>query len=434
MSSENKSQNEVEIMEYTTVKASYESLNKRYRRNHRDMEKGIAALNKSLDELENATDITKATVALSKVLETVCGAKRKAEYVCFEERKLLKSCKRRIGHLSQLYLLDSGSFSRNSDEMNLDNAHNQKTEDLMYKFSSGESDTTLKPRSVNAFDERALCLARFQRHLTDYLFTSGQPLSALKFAQEKPELGDLCMMEVFDEAVIIEKALLEGDTGPAFSWLQEANFKLKKNDSYYEFDLRVFEFYLLVKQGKRIEAIQHARKYMNSVKQADDYRATKLGQAMILLAMRTPEELQNKADQNKLTEKWIVKRTHEVLMEFYAYSIYTPFQLAVNAGITAIKTHYCYNPNTQHRDCAVCHPLINQLAVNLPFARHDHSILTCYKTGLPMNDENPPMSLPNGYVYSQKGIAELTRPDGTITCPRSGKTFDASEVQRVYIV
>ncbi|VDP61409.1 unnamed protein product [Schistosoma curassoni] len=173
---------------------------------------------------------------------------------------------------------------------------------------------------------------------------------------------------------------------------------------------------------------------MNSVKQADDYRATKLGQAMILLAMRTPEELQNKADQNKLTEEWIVKRTHEVLMEFYAYNINTPFQLAVNAGITAIKTHYCYNPNTQHRDCAVCHPLINMLAVNLPFARHDHSILTCYKTGLPMNDENPPMSLPNGYVYSQKGIAELTRPDGTITCPRSGKTFEASEVQRVYIV
>ncbi|CAH8454855.1 unnamed protein product [Schistosoma guineensis] len=434
MSGDNKNQNEVEVMEYTTVKASYESLNKRYRRNHRDMEKGIAALNKSLDELENATDITKATAALSRVLETVCGVKRKAEFVCIEERKLLKSCKRRIGHLSQLCLLDSGMFTRASDELHFNSSSNQKSEESISKVNSSESDTTLKRRSTYSVDERALCLARFQRHLTDYLFTSGQPLSALKFAQEKAELGDLCMMEVFDEAVSIEKALLEGDTGPAFSWLQEANFKLKKNDSYYEFDLRVFEFYLLVKQGKRIEAIQHARKYMNSVKQADDYRATKLGQAMILLAMRTPEELQNKADQNKLTEEWIVKRTHEVLMEFYAYNINTPFQLAVNAGITAIKTHYCYNPNTQHRDCAVCHPLINMLAVNLPFARHDHSILTCYKTGLPMDDENPPMSLPNGYVYSQKGIAELTRPDGTITCPRSGKTFEASEVQRVYIV
>ncbi|CAH8461268.1 unnamed protein product [Heterobilharzia americana] len=327
------------------------------------MEKGIAALNKSLDELEHASDISKATKLLT----------------------------RRIEHLSQLCLLNDDIIG-----------NNQKSEELISKSGNNESETTLKPHCSYPFDECTVNLARFQRHLTDYLFTNGQPQSALKFAQEKPELGDLCMMEVFDEAVSIEKALLEGDTGPAFAWLQEANFKLKKNDSYYEFDLRVFEFYLLVKQGKRIDAIQHARKYMSSVKQADDYRANKLGQAMILLAMRTPEELQDKADQNKLTEKWIVKRTHEVLMEFYAYSVYTPFQLAVNAGITAIKTHYCYNPNTQHRDCAVCHPLINKLAVNLPFARHDHSILTCYKTGLPMNDDNPPMSLPNGYVYSQK--------------------------------
>ncbi|VDP69854.1 unnamed protein product [Schistosoma mattheei] len=218
MSGDNKNQNEVEVMEYTTVKA---------------------------------------------------------EFVCIEERKLLKSCKRRIGHLSQLCLLDSGMFTRASgqyflkdkpvafqiacnilDELHFNASSNQKSEESISKVNSSESDTTLKRRSTYSVDERALCLARFQRHLTDYLFTSGQPLSALKFAQEKAELGDLCMMEVFDEAVSIEKALLEGDTGPAFSWLQEANFKLKKNDSYYEFDLRVFEFYLLVKQGKRIEAIQ----------------------------------------------------------------------------------------------------------------------------------------------------------------------------------
>ncbi|CAH8833268.1 unnamed protein product [Trichobilharzia szidati] len=434
MSTDNKNHNEVEVMEYTTVKASYESLNKRYRRNHRDMEKGVAAINKSLDELESALDISKAAEAIQRVLETICGVKRKAEYLCLEERKLLKSCKRRIEHLSQLCLLNSGIHCKVSDEVTGSTGGGQKSEESVSKNVNNESEVTTKPRLSHPFDESSVSLARFQRHLTDYLFTSGQPQSALKFAQEKPELGDLCMLEVFDEAVSIEKALLEGDTGPAFAWLQEANFKLKKNDSYYEFDLRVFEFYLLVKQGKRIDAIQHARKYMSSIKQDDDYRANKLGQAMILLAMRTPEELQSKADQNKLTEKWIVKRTHEVLMEFYAYSVYSPFQLAVNAGITAIKTHYCYNPSTQHRDCAVCHPLINQLAVNLPFARHDHSILTCYKTGLPMNDDNPPMSLPNGYVYSQKGIAELTQSDGTITCPRSGKTFESSQVQRVYIV
>ncbi|VDQ06091.1 unnamed protein product [Trichobilharzia regenti] len=231
------------------------------------MEKGVAALNKSLDELENASDISKAAEALQRVLETMCGVKRKCN----------------VNYCSAL------------DEVTGSTGGGQKSEESVSKNVSIESEVTTKPRLSHPFDESSVSLARFQRHLTDYLFTSGQPQSALKFAQEKQELGDLCMLEVYDEAVSIEKALLEGDTGPAFAWLQEANFKLKKNDSYYEFDLRVFEFYLLVKQGKRIDAIQHARKYMSSIKQDDDYRANKLGQAMILLAMRTPEELQSKA-------------------------------------------------------------------------------------------------------------------------------------------
>ncbi|OON20472.1 hypothetical protein X801_03647, partial [Opisthorchis viverrini] len=278
--------------------------------------------------------------------------------------------------------------------------------------------------------EQALFLTRFQRHLADYLFTCGYPKAALKLANENPDLKELCLTELFEEAVLIEDALARGDTGPAHSWLQEANFKLKKNESVFEFDLRVFEFYLLVREGKRMEAIQHARKYMSSIKKPDEYKATKLGQAMVLLAMRTPEELQAKAEYNNLTEKWIVKRAHEVLMDFYSYPAYSPFQLIVNAGISVIKTHQCYDSKSQHRDCAVCHPLINQLAVPLPFGRHDHSVLTCYQTGLPMNEHNLPMSLPNGYVYSEKGIAELTGPDGMVTCPRSGKRFKTSEVQR----
>ncbi|VEL39271.1 unnamed protein product [Protopolystoma xenopodis] len=107
---------------------------------------------------------------------------------------------------------------------------------------------------------------------------------------------------------------------------------------YFEFDLRVFEFYLLVREGKRVEAIQHARKYMSGVRQPDDYRAVKLGQAMILLAMRTPEELMAKAEENELTEKWIMKRFHYVLLGFYDFDLASPFSLAVKAGITVIKT------------------------------------------------------------------------------------------------
>ncbi|TPP58242.1 Erythroblast macrophage protein EMP [Fasciola gigantica] len=421
------------VTEYTSIKASYESINKKYRRNHKELEKGVMLLNKSLEELESAEDISKAVEAFEKVVGAVSGCKRKADTVYSEESKLLQASKRRLEHIQQISLLERRTIP-GQGVVDTANAGNECGE---RKNVSVEANSV----QMNCAEE-VTCVTRFQRHLADYLFASGYPKAALKLARDRPELNELCLTELFEEAVQIEDALLRGDTGPAHNWLQEANFKLKKSENHFEFDLRVFEFYLLVREGKRMEAIQHARKYMSSVKKPDDYRATKLGQAMILLAMRTPEELQAKAEYNNLTEKWIVKRAHEVLMDFYSYPTYSPFQMVVNAGISVIKTQYpfrvrtiqCFNTKTQHRDCAVCHPLINQLAVHLPFGRHDHSVLTCYQTGLPINEDNPPMSLPNGYVYSQKGIAALTDAQGMITCPRSGERFSSSQVQKVYIL
>ncbi|CAL8107021.1 unnamed protein product [Calicophoron daubneyi] len=411
---------ELSPIEHTVIKAGYELLNKRYRRNHRELEQEVSKFKEPFDKLESVSGIAEAIEMLDKVDSVVRGCKRKADYVYAEESRILQNCKRRIDHINQVWLLEKrpalplGGADASNDEA-----------------ASPDSDPNV---AQSELQEQYTYLTRFQRHLADYLFSIGQPNAALQLAREKPELNDLCLTDVYKEAVTIESALCRGDTGPAHSWLQEAYYKLKKNENYFEFDLRVFEFYLLVRDGKRMEAIQHARKYMSSVKQPDDYRATKLGQAMILLAMRTPEELHTKAEQNNLTEKWIVKRAHEVLMDFYDFPDYSIFQLVVNAGISVIKTHQCYDTKTQKRDCAVCHPLVNQLAVNVPFARHDHSVLTCYQTGLLMNEDNPPMSLPNGYVYSQKGIAELTGSDGMITCPRSGERFSPSQVQRVFIL
>lgn len=78
--------------------------------------------------------------------------------------------------------------------------------------------------------EEVTCVTRFQRHLADYLFANGYPKAALNLARDRPELNELCLTELFEEAVQIEDALYRGDTGPAHNWLQEANFKLKRTE------------------------------------------------------------------------------------------------------------------------------------------------------------------------------------------------------------
>jgi hypothetical protein len=43
-----------------------------------------------------------------------------------------------------------------------------------------------------------------------------------------------------------------------------------------------------------------------------------------------------------------------------------------------------------------------KLAEQHPFAKHFHSKLVCYISKELMNEDNPPLVLPNGYVYSRK--------------------------------
>ena len=52
--------------------------------------------------------------------------------------------------------------------------------------------------------------------------------------------------------------------------------------------------------------------------------------------------------------------------------------------------------------CPVCSKHFNELGKTLPFAHHSQSYLICALSGEPMNEHNPPLVLPNGYVYGQK--------------------------------
>lgn len=47
-----------------------------------------------------------------------------------------------------------------------------------------------------------------------------------------------------------------------------------------------------------------------------------------------------------------------------------------------------------------------------------------------MNEDNPPMVLPNGYVYSTKALQAQGE---DVTCPRTGKTFAIAACRKAFI-
>lgn len=104
------------------------------------------------------------------------------------------------------------------------------------------------------------------------------------------------------------------------------------------------------------------------------------------------------------------------------------------AGLSALKTPESYRAGCNAED-PLHLPAFQKLAEGLPFAKHVLSKLVCAVTRKIMTDSNPPMVLPNGYVYSQEGVELLAaRNGGNVVCPKTQQACSLEEVRRAFIV
>ena len=107
----------------------------------------------------------------------------------------------------------------------------------------------------------------------------------------------------------------------------------------------------------------------------------------------------------------------------------------VQAGLAALKTPQCYRLATKNPNCPVCNEPLSTLASVLPYAHCAHSQLVCAISGEPLNENNPPLVLPSGYVYGTKSLQEMARNNaGKVICPRSGQVFNILEAEKVYVM
>jgi hypothetical protein len=85
--------------------------------------------------------------------------------------------------------------------------------------------------------------------------------------------------------------------------------------------------------------------------------------------------------------------------------------------------------------CPACTYPLSCLARSLPIAARTHSRLICRLTGALMDDKNPPMALPNGFVYSRSALQNMAQNNqGKIICPRTKQTFALQQARIAYVL
>ncbi|CAN6453465.1 unnamed protein product [Victoria cruziana] len=372
-------------LEHQFVRVPFEHLKKTMRANHRVVEKEMSAVIAGVTEAA-AGEMSKeeAVRHLTSLVSRLQGLKRKLEESNKTEQLQAQRCRARLDYLDSLEL------------------------EIQYEWNN----------------------TRVKRILVDYMLRMSYYKTAAQLA-EKANLQDLVDIDIFLEAKKVIDALQNKEVGPALAWCAENKSKLKKSKSKFEFQLRLQEFIELVRAEKNMRAVMYSRKYLSS------WGAThmkELQRVMATLAFKSTTECATyKVLFDPKQWDYLVEQFKQEFYKLYGMTLEPLLNIFLQAGLSSLKTPFCYE-----EDCTKEDPLsqetFRKLAQPLPFSKQHHSKLVCYISKELMDADNPPLVLPNGFVYSTKALEDMAKKNGgRITCPRTSLVYNFSELAKVFI-
>ncbi|KAJ2795391.1 GID complex subunit containing RING finger motif [Coemansia guatemalensis] len=379
------------------IKAPLEQLKRTVRQSQRQVERETAQVNAALKSLIKEGDSVAAGDMADTLDEQVGRLKelrRKLEEAKQEEALLIQRSKQRAADLHEL----------------------------------NEFESSTQP------EFQRWCRARLDRVLIDYMLRSGNVDTAHKLAASGG-LEHFADTSLFALVMSIERELCEQHSCQgALQWCAENRSALRKIQSPLEFELRLQEFIEMIRASRTPEAIVYAKKHLT---QWSDTQLPRIQRAMTLLAFspgtRCPpyKSMFDEARWGQLALEF-----RSVIFQLFNLPAQPLLHLLLQTGLSALKTPACISDDsTEHnRNCPVCQiDTLGRLAKDLPLSHHVHSNLVCRITGERMNEDNPPMRLPNGYVYSLNALTEMAKLGGRVKCPRTGQAFAIADAKKLFI-
>ncbi|TDL22689.1 hypothetical protein BD410DRAFT_787966 [Rickenella mellea] len=274
---------------------------------------------------------------------------------------------------------------------------------------------------------------RLDRWLVDWTLRNGLENTAKKIAEEKG-IEKLVDIELFTEIHRIEDALRRHSCTDALAWCSENKTALRKMKSTLEFDLRLQEFIELARSRKTLDAINYSKKYLISWQ---DSQLHQIRHASALLAY-PPTTTCGPYKRLYDSKRWttLVQSFRLAVYQLNTLPTEPLLNLALYAGLASLKLPSCYDSSYKNVDCPVCDSYgLGQLASEVPWSHHVNSTIVCRLSGKIMNEDNPPMSFPNGYVYSKEALEELASKskDGLVTCPHTGERCELRMLRKVFV-
>ncbi|CAF2504155.1 unnamed protein product [Rotaria sp. Silwood2] len=382
---------DVRVLEHATIKVPYETLNKRYRHAQKQIDRDSAQLLASVAELDRSSQSATTLDSLKRVLERAITLKRKARELRDDEIECLQAVKRRVDHLKEY---DKSSLSKME----------------MWRRQ------------------------RYERILVDFLFRTRCFETAQALAKATG-IEHLVNSEIYLAGREIEESLIRRDVSKCLAWFNENKTKLKKNGSTLDFCIHLQEFIELVRNNRRSEAIVHARKYLNGSIPEQHVNEFQSAMGLLVLSQQSKKELNNDyqtlLDENRWTK--LIEQFRLDMFKLNQMGQQSKFTAVLQSGLSALKTPTCFDKvsSVKNPNCPVCNVHLKTIAKVLPYAHCSVSKLICAQSREPINESNPPLMLPNGYVYGSKTLQAMAAiNNGKVICPRTKETYDLTQAEK----
>ncbi|XP_005184449.1 E3 ubiquitin-protein transferase MAEA [Musca domestica] len=391
---------EIKSMEHATLKVPYEVINKKFRVAQKSVDREVDQIQNYSKEVEKAlmhrpviSDVSKL---VGNVVQRLQVLKRKSDEAIGDELNASFICKRKLEHLKEIVQRDSNT----SEEV--------------------------WQASIDQWKR-----VRMDRMVIEHLLRMGYYETAERLANYS-DIRHLTNLDIFHTSREVEEDLAAHKTTKCILWCLDNKSKLRKINSNIEFDLRVQEFVELIRKNQRTEAVVHARKYFPAFEKT---QIKEICECMALLAYQpdtTIEPYRSLFDINRWNN--LVLKFRNENYRLFQLSAQSLLSIAVQAGLSSLKTPHCYSFNCKNLNCPVCQEDFNRIAKTLPYSHCVQSRLICRITGLPLNEHNLPMMLPNGQIFGQLAIPEITKENGTVLCPITNTKFTNPKIEKVFVM
>lgn len=299
---------------------------------------------------------------------------------------------------------------------------------------------------ANNGNYRTWSRGRLIRLIGDFLIRSGDLELVKEIGKRKPELiedFDLELEEMKDEII---KSLEAKELASALKWCADHRNNLKRISSDLEFKLRRQEFIELLKRGDVSGSIKLSQKHFSAWLETN-YREIREALALICWLPFLNKGIKWN---NGIVAKYEIllgDDQWEMLKEQFKNDFITIYQVdkssqlikTVRTGLSVLKTRQCNkceSGEVEESECPACSGPLKEIATQLPFGHFETTKIRCRITGKLVSEDDPPMALPNGQVYSESGLKLLCEGSaaGVLKCPVTGQNFLLSDARKCFFL